>query len=186
VLASLALGLSAGQKAGLLAVAGSIIAFALVCSMVVPARWPDFPGRGRNLFIAAALGFTAATLIAVVFLAVESTEGHKEARPETPIAEPAAPSAPAETVAEPGTAVEGDATAGKAVFTGASGCAGCHTLAAAEAEGTVGPNLDEAKPEHDLIVDRVTNGRGGMPAFKGRLSESEIADVAAFVEEATH
>ena len=34
------------------------------------------------------------------------------------------------------------AAAGKAVFTGAAGCTGCHTLAAAGATGTVGPNLD--------------------------------------------
>ena len=34
------------------------------------------------------------------------------------------------------------AAAGKAVFTGDAGCSGCHTLAAASATGTVGPNLD--------------------------------------------
>jgi cytochrome c oxidase subunit 2 len=28
------------------------------------------------------------------------------------------------------------------VFTGAAGCSGCHTLAAAGASGTTGPNLD--------------------------------------------
>ncbi len=34
------------------------------------------------------------------------------------------------------------AAAGKAVFTGSAGCTGCHTLAAAGATGTVGPDLD--------------------------------------------
>jgi len=34
------------------------------------------------------------------------------------------------------------AAAGKAVFTGAAGCGGCHTLAAASTTGTVGPDLD--------------------------------------------
>jgi cytochrome c oxidase subunit 2 len=34
------------------------------------------------------------------------------------------------------------AAAGKAVFTGSAGCSGCHTLAAAAATGTVGPDLD--------------------------------------------
>ena len=34
------------------------------------------------------------------------------------------------------------AAAGKAVFTGSAGCSGCHTLAAAGATGTVGPDLD--------------------------------------------
>jgi cytochrome c oxidase subunit 2 len=35
------------------------------------------------------------------------------------------------------------AAAGKAVFTGSAGCTGCHTLAAAGATGTIGPNLDQ-------------------------------------------
>jgi cytochrome c oxidase subunit 2 len=34
------------------------------------------------------------------------------------------------------------AAAGQAVFTGSAGCSGCHTLAAASATGTVGPDLD--------------------------------------------
>ena len=36
-------------------------------------------------------------------------------------------------------------TDGEAIFKGA-GCAGCHTLAAAGATGTTGPNLDQLKP----------------------------------------
>ncbi len=75
---------------------------------------------------------------------------------------------------------QGDATAGKAVFTKA-GCVSCHTLSDAGATGTVGPNLDDAKPSHDLVVERVTNGAGVMPSFKGQLSEKEIQDVAAYV-----
>jgi cytochrome c oxidase subunit 2 len=35
------------------------------------------------------------------------------------------------------------AAAGKAVFTGSAGCTGCHTLAAAGATGTIGPDLDK-------------------------------------------
>ena len=38
---------------------------------------------------------------------------------------------------------------------------------AADATGTVGPNLDQAKPDKALVVERVTNGQGAMPAFKG-------------------
>jgi cytochrome c oxidase subunit 2 len=37
----------------------------------------------------------------------------------------------------------GGAVSGKAVFTGAAGCKGCHTLKEAGATGTVGPNLDQ-------------------------------------------
>ena len=49
----------------------------------------------------------------------------------------------------------------------------------------MGPNLDEAKPDLELVVDRVTNGMGVMPAFKGQLSEKQIQDVASYVVEST-
>ena len=76
---------------------------------------------------------------------------------------------------------EGDPAAGKEVFLGAPACGGCHTLADAGATGTVGPNLDDAQPDAELVVDRVTNGQGGMPSFSSTLSEQQIADVAAYV-----
>ena len=76
---------------------------------------------------------------------------------------------------------EGDAEAGKAVFLGSSGCGTCHTLSDAGTSGTVGPNLDDAQPSHDLVVDRVTNGQGAMPSFSASLSEEQIQDVAAYV-----
>jgi len=82
---------------------------------------------------------------------------------------------------ETGPAVEGDPVAGKAVFTGSAGCIGCHTLSDAGSTGTVGPNLDDAMPSNELVVDRVTNGQGVMPPFAGTLTEQQIADVAAYV-----
>jgi len=77
--------------------------------------------------------------------------------------------------------VEGDPAAGKEVFLGASACGGCHTLADAGSTGAVGPNLDDAQPGAELVLDRVTNGQGGMPSFSSTLSEQQIADVAAYV-----
>jgi cytochrome c2 len=79
-----------------------------------------------------------------------------------------------------GGGAEGDPAAGKEVFTSA-GCASCHTLADAGATGTVGPNLDDAKPDAALVHERVTNGAGAMPSFKGQLTEQQINDVAAYV-----
>ncbi len=76
----------------------------------------------------------------------------------------------------------GGATDGKTIFATA-GCTGCHTLAAAGSTGTVGPNLDDAKPSKELVIDRVTNGQGGMPSFKGQLSEAQIEAVATYVSE---
>ena len=69
---------------------------------------------------------------------------------------------------------------GKKVFASA-GCGSCHTLADAGAGGSIGPNLDQAKPDSALVTDRVTNGKGVMPSFKGQLSADEIAAVAAYV-----
>jgi mono/diheme cytochrome c family protein len=80
--------------------------------------------------------------------------------------------------------VKGDPAAGKQVFETA-GCKSCHTLSDAGATGTVGPNLDQAKPPLDLVVDRVTNGKGTMPSFSGQLTPKQIADVAAYVVQAT-
>jgi cytochrome c553 len=79
-----------------------------------------------------------------------------------------------------GGGLKGDATRGKTVFTSA-GCVSCHTLKDAGATGTVGPNLDDAKPPFDLVVERVTNGKGVMPSFKGQLKDQQIADVAQYV-----
>ena len=76
----------------------------------------------------------------------------------------------------------GHAAAGKEVFASA-GCGGCHTLTDANSSGNVGPNLDESQPDHALVVDRVTNGQGGMPSFKDQLSAEDIQNVAAYVSE---
>jgi mono/diheme cytochrome c family protein len=79
---------------------------------------------------------------------------------------------------------KGDPTAGKQVFATA-GCKSCHTLKDAGATGTIGPNLDQKKPPLNLVIDRVTNGKGVMPSFGGQLSQQQIADVAAYVVQAT-
>ena len=79
----------------------------------------------------------------------------------------------------------GNAEAGKSVFASA-GCGGCHTLKAANTNGTVGPNLDDAAPPLDKIERQVVNGGGAMPAFKGTLSDKQIADVSQFVYQSTH
>ncbi|MFL5964582.1 MAG: c-type cytochrome [Gaiellaceae bacterium] len=68
---------------------------------------------------------------------------------------------------------------GKQIF--ASNCASCHTLKAAGATGTVGPNLDAAKPTETKVEQQVTNGGGVMPAFKSRLTPAQITAVAKFV-----
>jgi cytochrome c553 len=75
---------------------------------------------------------------------------------------------------------QGDATKGKQIFA-AQGCGSCHTLSDAGSSGSVGPNLDEAKPSFDKVVEMVTSGGGGMPSFKDKLSQQDINNVAAYV-----
>jgi mono/diheme cytochrome c family protein len=74
----------------------------------------------------------------------------------------------------------GSTASGKTVFSDA-GCGNCHILKAAGSTGTLGPNLDQLKPTRDLVIQQVKSGGGGMPAFDGKLRDSEIDAVAAFV-----
>ena len=100
----------------------------------------------------------------------------------------ASSSSQAEALPAAGVAIQapaaGDPAAGAQVFA-QSGCGSCHTLAAAGSTGKIGPNLDQKKPPFERVVAVVTNGGGIMPSFKGKLTDSQIADVAAFVVQAT-
>ncbi len=79
----------------------------------------------------------------------------------------------------------GNAELGAAVF--GENCSTCH--GATGHGGNGGPDLTTmplAQSEEGAI-QQVTNGGGGMPAFKGVLSEEEIENVAAYVaQEITH
>lgn len=71
-------------------------------------------------------------------------------------------------------------TSGSAVFASA-GCSGCHTLKAAGAGGTIGPNLDQLRPSAAAVSAIVRSGGGAMPAFSGKLSDAQVAAVASYV-----
>jgi mono/diheme cytochrome c family protein len=68
---------------------------------------------------------------------------------------------------------------GKTVFT--QNCKGCHALQDAGATGSVGPNLDDLKPDEATVKRQVENGGGPMPAFKGKLSDAQITAVSSYV-----
>ncbi len=77
---------------------------------------------------------------------------------------------------------EGDATAGVQVYK--DNCAACH---GANMEGSVGPALADtefvAGSEDAEIISVVANGRAanGMPAFVETLSEQQVLDVVALL-----
>jgi mono/diheme cytochrome c family protein len=77
-------------------------------------------------------------------------------------------------------------------------CGFCHTLAAANAVGKVGPNLDKLRPPASLVLNTINNGclpnppagspqqclgNGVMPAQI--IQGQDAADVAAFVARVT-
>ena len=82
-------------------------------------------------------------------------------------------------VAGTGVTAAKSSTNGKDIFT--ANCGSCHTLAAAETTGTVGPNLDQLKPSEAIVQRQVTNGGAVMPAFKGTLTPAQITAVAKYV-----
>jgi mono/diheme cytochrome c family protein len=172
--------LSGGQKLGLLVVAAIFIGFALASSFLFPRSNADFPGARLRLFVAVSIGLMIAMLAAMAVFAREDEEEEGRHAAEPPAQTEGA--TPGETQAGEGEgeAPQGDAAAGKQVFASA-GCGGCHTLADAGSSGNVGPNLDDSQPDRALVVDRVTNGQGGMPSFKDQLSEEQIQNVAAYV-----
>ena len=98
---------------------------------------------------------------------------------------------------------------GKMVFTGVGGCSSCHTLAAASATGTVGPNLD-MRLKSDCALPASTKIRGSSladcihtaiikpyafipsgysagvmpPNFATKLTGSEITALVNFIQSA--
>ncbi|XWK89567.1 MAG: c-type cytochrome [Phormidium sp.] len=77
----------------------------------------------------------------------------------------------------------GDVASGAKLFS--ANCAACH----AGGKNLVNPQKTLAKADLEkygmnsleAIVTQVTKGKGGMPAFKGRLTDGQIEDVASYV-----
>ncbi len=105
----------------------------------------------------------------------EAAEGGEEAEAEEGAEEEAEGGEEAAAAGAP------NAEAGEEIF--AENCSVCH--GATGHGGNGGPDLTtmpKAK-EQAGAEEQVTNGGGGMPPFKGTLSEEEISNVAAYVVE---
>jgi len=123
----------------------------------------------------------AAAVLGAVVLAGCGSEGVASPTPETVIGTVSTPTTTFPIV--PAFHAHGNAAHGKAIFL--TNCGSCHTLAAAHTTGTVGPNLDQLKPDYQAVTAQVTNGGAVMPPFKSKLSTQQIADVAAYVVTST-
>jgi mono/diheme cytochrome c family protein len=88
------------------------------------------------------------------------------------------------------------ATTGEQIFT-AAGCAGCHKLTKAGANGTIGPSLDDlasspdvkGNPE-DYVRESILNpdavvaqgyNAGVMPSFDGKLTDKQIQALVQYL-----
>jgi len=130
------LALTTGHKIGLVAVAVIFIVYSLVSALVLPRRYPDFPGRFRTQYFA---------LTAIVFLAMIGAVLIFGKEQKTAAGTSAA-STPGSTTPSSALASIGDPVAGKAIFVRET-CETCHVFKAAgftnpESKATLGPPLD--------------------------------------------
>ena len=157
---------------------------ALVISRVTNGKgvMPSFKTRLKAAQIKAVAAFVSSVAGKKVAAPAKTTTAAKTTTPA-----PAAAPTPAPAAAAGPETLIGDPAAGAAVFT-ASGCGGCHTLAAAGSNGTVGPNLDAIKPTQGTIKATIQAGAiaGGaqMPAFN--LSPTDLNNITAYVYKSTH
>ena len=179
-----------------------LVVFCLAVAVVIPRRDPSFPGK-KNLVT---FGIICLLLVGAMLATIEmfgAEEGHGAAEGEVEPGEPTPregeggppgdaggpqPAQPTEGPPpadgpSPADGPPGDPAAGSTIYA-SQGCGACHTLADAGSTGAIGPKLDETMPPFDLVVDRVSNGSGVMPAFP-QLSDGEVDDVAAYVVAAT-
>jgi cytochrome c6 len=74
---------------------------------------------------------------------------------------------------------------GKELFASA-GCRNCHTLSASGSLGTIGPDLDQLKPNDKQVLAAIENGGTGSGSMPGNLASGQDAeDIAAYVADAT-
>ena len=179
------IGVTTTGKIALAVAAGLFIVFAIASSFYFPRRDADYPGKRLGAFVALSVLLFVVLMGAMFAFAGESEEEHAGGEStETHAVTETTGTETGETETESAGGGEGDAAAGESIFAD-NGCGSCHTLEAAGTSGSIGPNLDDAQPAFELVVDRVTNGAGAMPSFADSLDEQQIKDVAAYVVDST-
>jgi mono/diheme cytochrome c family protein len=123
--------------------------------------------------------------------AIREVVRHQIDFPTPPMPEDLVEGADADAVAAYVAAVAANPDAEVALPPGAGGndpkvlfestCGTCHVLADAGTTGTIGPNLDQAKPSLQRAITQITNGGGGMPAFRNQLEQAQIRALARYL-----
>jgi mono/diheme cytochrome c family protein len=137
--------------------------------------------EGDRRFFVRLFGFLAGLfvlgLIAIVYVLASNGLGGSEGSNVQPT--PTQASATTETQAAPTETQAAQPPVGPGRDLFASTCGTCHTLAAAGTTGTVGPNLDDLKPDQATVLAAIQDGPGAMPA--NLLTGAQAQQVAAFV-----
>jgi cytochrome c6 len=63
-------------------------------------------------------------------------------------------------------------------------CGVCHALADAGTAGTIGPSLDEMKPEAERVARVIRSGIGAMPPYP-QLTDAQVKVLAEYVAQAS-
>jgi mono/diheme cytochrome c family protein len=193
------LALSTGNSIALALVAGAFVVFALISALVLPKRWPQFPGeRGLGWFIVVTVVLCIGTLAAVNVFAKEASEETAQAETQTTTSTTSTTStgttSTTTSATQPPAPPKGDPAAGKSLFA-AQGCGGCHAFGPAGSNGTVGPDLDQALQGkdaafiHESIVDPNKEIASGyqpniMPSnFEQTLTPKQIDDLVSFLSQ---
>jgi cytochrome c551 len=90
------------------------------------------------------------------------------------------PSPSAGTTAPTASASTGTTTKADAQTVFKANCVSCH---GANLEGLVGPSLQKVGGKHskEQLTAIIANGKGAMPAFKGKLSDDEISSLSTWL-----
>lgn len=189
-------------------ICGIALAVSAVLFSFIGLKVKNFPGKAFPVIVLwFAVLVVGSTTFAVLHAkdedkarAAENEKAGKEIEAE--VNDQEANAAPAEGGAEAekggeeaAAGAEGNAEAGAQVFASA-GCVSCHTFKAANATGTVGPDLDEvlksgtttAQIEEDIVDPnaKITPGYSANimpPNFGETLDSEELQDVVAFLYE---
>lgn len=131
----------------------------------------DGRAGGRHWLLRSAVALAVGMLFVAALAACGGDDG----------GDTAAEAPPAETQPAGEGAGGGDAEA-RALFADETSptCASCHTLAAAGASASVGPNLDDLQPDAETVAEAIRSGPGIMPAFD-QLSDEQVQQLSEYV-----
>ena len=149
-----------------------VMVYLPIIALVVLVMLPIVRSRGERAPSRRPIAMVAAGMVAFAIVALTIT-GYREPwvpRLETPVL----------TERELGAGTGPDVLAGARVFHEA-GCQFCHAVAGTG--GSWGPDLTDirARISEPVLVDRILNGVGDMPAYRGTLSAEQLEEILAFL-----